>query len=225
MSANYLGTRPFVNRLIAGFPEFQTTRQIIDLFTMNWEEVGQKIESTTWEGIDELVVLRPFISYEQCNQAYAQWINHVESCLPPQHKTIYMGTLPEDWTAYIDNAQRFGYFLVMEPHEKFRATTTRSLCNGLSQINIGEVSDVYLDFELDPKELKDIAGSVFEYIELPPTEYVETLIKFAEKDSVERLASFQSLFSGPVSNKFFCQNTVQEIDEWVGNLKGLMKRK
>lgn len=225
MPTNYLGTRPFVNKLIAGFSESQTTRQIIDLFTMNWEDIGQRIESITWEGIDELVVLRPFISDEQCNQAYAQWIDYAESCLPPQHKTIYMGTLPEDWTAYIDNAQKFGYFLVMEPHEKFRATTASSLCNGISQISIGKVNDVYLDFELDPKELKDIAGSVFEYIELPLTEYVDALIKFAEKDSVERLASFQSLFSGPVSSKFFCQSTVEEIDEWVGTLKGLMKRK
>lgn len=220
MTVEYIGARSFVReRCVSELRSSNFT--IVDLFTMNWEELESLLTGlSVKQDKTHYVVLEPYFDQSQSQLPYSVWLGRVKRCLPFSASVVRMGFFPDDWINHLRQANKFGYFLIPEASGQLRATSWRQFDDLLDRIDTSKRTRDEILLPVPPSRIRGLLGSNRKFLQLPREEYIEELSNFADRRTVTRLADYQALQSGKVFPHVESSNANPAAD-WLRDFKTL----
>lgn len=188
---------------------------LIDLFTMNWEEMEMRIGEHDWSPYQKIFILSPSNGRTQPREGYFEWLMRVRSLLPASANWICAGLFPEDWAPFLKNADLFGYFLVLKSSTGFSVSNFDELSKAMSVLLLEDGKSADLIFKVQPAELRKVLRSHYEYLELKRPDYVEALNQTADPETVSRFVDYLTVVAGIDDQSVASQDLDLRVNRWL----------
>lgn len=212
---HYLGSRSHVQEWVDDAFRADENSILIDLFTMNWEDMDMRIGEHDWSSIQRAYVLSPAIEDIQPLGSYFDWLLGARSLLPTRARWIYAGLFPEDWLPFLKNAELFGYFLVLKSSTGFSASNRSEVSKAVDNLLLSDGTSADVRFKVRPSELRKVLQSHYEYLELKRPDYVEALNQTGDPKTVSRFVDYLTVVAGIDDQSVTAQEREVRVARWL----------